>query len=160
MAAVDPLFAQWLQSACLWAVSEDAALAARWGADALTTERITTIATKAAAEAEALRQLEFAGAPSVIDEATLPGQWLPYLGRVITIQINKLGYAAGVPVFIIGVSDDRSTGLSTVTVLRRLGDPAVPVDPEEPVDPGEPEAGAMNFALPANSGLIAVLEDF
>lgn len=32
--------------------------------------------------------------------------------------------------------------------------------PPDPPDPPEPQPGAMNFALPENSGLVAVLEEF
>lgn len=120
MASVDPLFAQWLQNEGLWLVSQDAALAARWGSLALTTERMTTIASKADAAAEATRQLAFLGPPAVIDEHLLVGEWAAYRGQVITLTIKRLGYDAGVAVFVLGAEDDRAAGTSRVTVLRRL----------------------------------------
>jgi len=120
MATVDPVYAQWLQDQALYQVSEDAALRARWGVSGITAERITTIALQADAQAEAARQLAFMGGPLVQDEHVLVGQWAAKLGQVITITGTKLGYEAGLDVFVIGVNDDRAKGTSTVTVLRRL----------------------------------------
>lgn len=120
MASVDPVFAQWLTSDGLWAVSEETALKARWGNKALTTSRMTTIASKADAEAEAARQLAFMGPVAAIDVHMLPGRWRQYRGQVITITADKLGYDAGVDVFVLGAEDEEANGLSRVTVLRRL----------------------------------------
>ena len=120
MATVDTLFAEWLQADGLWLVSEDAASIARWGDTAITSERMTSIALKADADAEADRQLIFLRGPLVIDEHLLKGEWSAYRGQVITLTCARLGYDAGVAVYVLGAQDDRSTGLSTVTVLRRL----------------------------------------
>jgi hypothetical protein len=118
--SVDPLFAQWLQDDALWLVRDDAARKARWGDSAQLTERRTTIATKADAEAEGDRQLAFLGGPLVPEEHLLVGAWAEYLGQVITLTIAKLGYDVGLDVFVLAVADDRAAGLSRVTVLRRL----------------------------------------
>lgn len=120
MAAVDPVFAQWLQDEGLWLVQQDAVLAARWGNLALTSERMTTIATKADAAAEATRQLAFLGPVAAIEEHLLVGEWAAWRGQVITLKIKQLGYDAGIDVFVLGAEDDRSAGTSRVTVLRRL----------------------------------------
>lgn len=120
MAAVDPVFAQWLQGDGLWVVKEDAAAVARWGDRAITAERMTSIATKAGAEAEATRQLAFLGGPHVIDVHELAGEWRSKRGQMITITGPYLGYDAGIDVFMLGAEDDLATGLSSVTVLRRL----------------------------------------
>lgn len=120
MPAVDPLFAQWLQGDALWVVREDAARKARWGDSGQLTERLTTIATKADAEAEGDRQLAFLGGPLVPDDHLLVGAWAAYLGQVITLTIDQLGYTAGLEVFLIRAIDDRAAGMSRVTVLRRL----------------------------------------
>lgn len=120
MAAVDPVFAQWLQAEGLWQVSEDAVLRARWTDKALTTSRMTTIALKADATAEGARQLAFLGPVSVIDEHLLIGEWRDRRGQVITLTSGKLGYNAGIDVFVLGAEDDRAAGTSRVTVLRRL----------------------------------------
>lgn len=122
MAAVDPIYAQWLMAQALWQVSTDATLAARWGATAQTTERVTTIATEADATAEAARQIQFLGGsgPLAIEEHELVGEWAAYLGRVITLKIDRLGYDAGLGVFVIGAQDNRAAATSILTVIRRL----------------------------------------
>lgn len=120
MAAVDPLFAQWLQDEGLWALREDAEQVARWGDTALSTERMTAIALKADAQAEGDRQLEFLGGPLVIDEHLLSGEWRGLRGQVVTLTIPQLGYDNGVDVFVISAEDDKATGLSRVSVVRRL----------------------------------------
>lgn len=120
MTAVDPVYAQWLQSEGLWQVSEDGTLKGRWGDMAQTSERMTTIAQKTDAAAEAVRQLAFLGGPLVIDEHVLVGEWGAYLGRVVTLTVDRLGYDSGVDVFVIGAEDDRAAGTSRVTVVRRL----------------------------------------
>jgi hypothetical protein len=122
MTLVDPVYAQWLMARCQWTETSDEAGAARWGKTALTRERQTTIATKADAEAEAARQLAFmgGGGPMVVDDHVLLGRWQPYRGRVITISGDRLGYAGGVDVFVLGAQDALATGTSVVTVLRRL----------------------------------------
>ncbi|MFC3442542.1 hypothetical protein ACFOKF_15310 [Sphingobium rhizovicinum] len=122
MTTVDPVYAQWLMADCLWSLASDNAAIARWGDSALTKERQTTIATRADAEAEAARQLAFmgGGGPMAVDQHLLLGRWEPYRGQVITITGNKLGYDAGVDVFVLGAEDAWSAGTSRVTVLRRL----------------------------------------
>lgn len=122
MTAVDPLYAQWLMAEALWQVSTDDTLATRWGATAQTTERVTTIATKADAEAEAARQIAFlgGGGPLVIEEHEVVGAWRQYLGQVINLTIDRLGYDAGLNVFLIGAQDNGANGTSTLTVIRRL----------------------------------------
>lgn len=120
MTAVDPVFAQWLQADGKWHVQDDAARKGRWGATALVTTRMTTLAEAADAEAEAARQLAFMGGPLVEDEHQLMGTWADCLGQIVTLDSERLGYAGGVDVFVIGAEDNRATGLSRVTVLRRL----------------------------------------
>ena len=119
MSTVDPLFAQWLQSDGQWQVSVDAALQARWGVTAQTSERMTTIALKSDAEAEALRQIGFLGGPLFIDSATVPGAWESHMGQVITVAIDKLGYDDGEDVFLIGAQDDLAVGTSEISIIRR-----------------------------------------
>lgn len=122
MTAVDPLFAQWLMDEAFWQVSSDATLQARWGDKAQTTQRVTTIATRSDAAAEATRQIAFLGGagPLVTEEHSLLGEWAAYLGRVVRLTIDRLGYDTGLDVFVIGVEDNRAAGTSTVTVIRRL----------------------------------------
>lgn len=122
---VDPVLAQWLQTDADWAVRSSAAQQARWGATARTPETLTGIATRAAAEAEAERQLAFwSRGPFAVDLHELPGtDWADTLGRVVMLTSPELGYDAGAEVFVIGVETDRATGLSVLTVLKPLGAP-------------------------------------
>lgn len=120
--SVDPLYAQWLQAQASYTVRIDAGGAARWGATAVTSERVTGIATKAAADVEADRQLAFfARGPFAVDAHQVVGvDWQSALGRIITLTIDQLGYGGGIDVMVIGVDIDRATGLSDLTVLRPL----------------------------------------
>lgn len=120
MTAVDPVYAQWLMAEARLHVAELAALKARWGATGLTSKRVTTLAELADAEAEAARQLAFMGGPLVEDEHQMPGAWADCIGQVVTITTERLGYADGLDVFVIGAEDNRASGMSRVTVLRRL----------------------------------------
>lgn len=122
MTAVDPLYAQWLMAEALFKVASDATMIARWGTTARTTERVTTLANEADATAEAARQIAFLGGngPLAIEEHELVGEWAGFLGRIITLTIDRLGYDAGLNVFVIGAQDNRAAGTSTVTVIRRL----------------------------------------
>jgi len=120
MASVDPVFAQWLQAEALWHVGSDGVLAARWGASAVTGQRLTTIAGSADAQAEADRQLAFLGGPLVKERHLVTGAWAARLGQVVTLTGSQLGYGAGVAVFVIGVEDMLASGTSWLTVLRRL----------------------------------------
>ena len=120
MPKVDPLVAQWLQKESLSAVADDAAARARWGETAVTAERSTGLATSGDAIAEGARVLAFRGHPLVEDVAELPGAFVDAIGTIITIEHEDLGYQDGSDVFVIAAEDDRASGLSRVTVLRRL----------------------------------------
>lgn len=145
MTAVDPVFAQWLQDRALFHLEADATLSARWGDRAQSTERVTPLALQADAEDEAARQIGFLGGPLVEDEHLIEGEWRALLGQVITIEGLQLGYFDASPTlggegltlggelltllfggtssaecFVIGAQDDLASGLSRVSVLRRL----------------------------------------
>ena len=122
MAAVDPLFAQWLQAPALYAVRTDPGGVGRWASTALTTERDTGIASRVAAEIEGDRQLAFfSRGPFAIDVHQLLGtDWQACIGLIISVSIDQLDYDAGVDVMVLKADPDQSTGLSQVTVLRPL----------------------------------------
>lgn len=113
--SVDPLFAQWLQAEADHVVRADAAMVARWGATALSVERVTGIATLDAASIEADRQLAFgARGPFAQDVHQFVGtDWIADLGTVVTIRSPDLGYDAGIDVFVLEVDVDRAKGLAT-----------------------------------------------
>lgn len=120
--AVDPLFAQWLQSDADYIVRTDAAGAARWGASGITSERSTAIATRGAAEVEANRQLGFFARGPFAEEVheVVGTDWVKEIGRIVTFSNDQLGYVAGIDVMVLGVEVSRSTGTTAVTVLRPL----------------------------------------
>lgn len=123
MAAVDPLYAQWLQGEKLWATRPDVTMAGRWGKSAVTSERETGMATRAGAQAQADIDLAFFGrGPFAIDVHQLAGDdWHRELGRTVRLTVDQLGYEDGADVFVLGAEVDRATGLSEVTVLKPLG---------------------------------------
>ncbi|RIA44038.1 hypothetical protein DFR49_2274 [Hephaestia caeni] len=118
--SVDALFAEWLQADALFKIVEDAGRLDRWGDSAMTVERASALASKEAAANEGERQLIFFGGPLATEEHLLPGEWRHRRGQVITVTIDRLGYEEGMDVFVLFAQDDLATGLSTVTVLRRL----------------------------------------
>jgi hypothetical protein len=124
--SVDPLFAQWLQAPTLWHTASDAAIAARWGATAIVSERQTGIASQAHATTEAERQLAFlARGPFAVDLHQVSGDgWAARLATVVTLTVDQLGYSGGIDVFIIEAEPDLKTGFTTLAVLRSLKDGA------------------------------------
>lgn len=120
--SVDPLFAQWLQADADYVVRTDDAGVARWGASSVTTERLTAIATRAAAKIEGDRQFAFfARGPFAEEVHEVVGvDWVTEIGRIVTFANDQLGYAGGIDVMVLGVDVSRSTGMSAVTVLRPL----------------------------------------
>ncbi|WP_242415095.1 hypothetical protein [Sphingomonas panni] len=123
MAAVEQTFGQWLQSEADFIVRDDPVTKGRWGASARTVECVTSIATRAAALAEADRQNAFwARGPFAIDIHTVTGtDWAGELARVVTLQIDELEYSAGAEVFVVGVEPDHAIGMTTLTVIQPLG---------------------------------------
>jgi hypothetical protein len=113
-------FAEWLRSPALWQFAGDVAIAAAWGEDAPQSERITALANSTDAAAEAVRQMAFQGIPMAKEEHRIKGRLAPYIGKVVTITTARLGYAAGLEVLVLGAQDDLATGMSAVTVLRKL----------------------------------------
>lgn len=120
MATVDPIFAQWLQADGRWQVATDDARVAQWADRAITVERLTSLVSENAASAEAARRMTFFGVPLAADRHSLRGQWAGYLGQVIRLTIDRLGYETGADVFVIAVDDNIASGTSSVLVLKRL----------------------------------------
>lgn len=113
-------FAEWLRSPALYMTAADATTAANWGDDAPTSERITALSNSGDTDTEAGRQRTFMGLPMAKEVHQIAGRFAPYIGKVITLTLDRLGYDAGVAVLVLGAADDLATGLSQVTVLRRL----------------------------------------
>lgn len=103
MAAADIARAEWLRSTELVEAVENATITTRWGDDALTTRTSSGYATQSAAAAEAARQLAYFSKATAIDSVIVPGIHRDYEGRWITVTFNRLGYAGGKLVQVIGV---------------------------------------------------------
>lgn len=122
MATVDPAFARWLQDEADFTLRSNAIESARWGASSITSQRVTGIATRAAAETEADRVLAFFQRGPFAEEVheVVGTDWQGSIGTVVTFIIDQLGYDNGLDVFVLAAECDRATGLSSVTVLRPL----------------------------------------
>lgn len=116
----DAAFAQWLRDGVLYEASTDAALAAAWGPDAVETEIVSPLALLADAATEAARQQGFLGGPLAVETHDVPGLRLDLHLRPVTIVADRLGYDAGLTVFVIGVEEQQDARRTTLTVLRKL----------------------------------------
>lgn len=118
MALPTVTYAEWLQAESLFTEQVDAAIAAAWQDDALTSETLTAIVSQAAAQDEAVRQMNFLGQPLAVDSHAIVGRIALLIGRTVTIYTDRLGYAGGVNCLVLGAVDDIGRGVSQVTVLR------------------------------------------
>jgi hypothetical protein len=80
---------------------------------------MSPLAFKADADAEVVRQASFLRGPIAKDVHVLPGKLSSRVGRIVTIKNPKLGYAAGVDVFVLGAVENEN-GTTTLTVLKRM----------------------------------------
>lgn len=118
--SVDAGIVEWLKDGALHAEATDAAAAGAWGATALETRIMSPIALAADAAAEAARQRTFLAGPLAIETHDVPGLRIDLLGRPVTIIADRLGYDAGLTVFVIGVDEREGIERTILTVLRRL----------------------------------------
>lgn len=117
---VDAAQVQWLKDGAKFEVSTDAGIVAAWGADASETEIVSPLALVADATPEAARQEAFLKGPLVVDRHIVPGLKAHLTGRPVTLTIARLGYDAGLDVFVLGAEEQDGVELTTLTVLRRL----------------------------------------
>lgn len=120
MAIPGATYAEWLRSPALFSQVTNGDVLAAWGDDAPKSERVTALAFSADAQDEAVRQLTFMDQAMVVERHQLRGRFGPYIGKTVTIKGPRLGYGAGLDVIVLGAQDVLSTGMSAVTVLRRL----------------------------------------
>jgi hypothetical protein len=113
-------YGEWLRAEALFVTTDSATLLANWGDDAPKSTRVTALASKAGADAESARQQTFMGQPMAREVHTVRGRFAPYIGKTVTMKGTRLGYDAGLDVIVLGAQDDLATGVSQVTVLRRL----------------------------------------
>ena len=110
-------YAAYLKAPALYATAT-APAAATWPGG-VSLRRDSSMATVAGGQAEASRQAAFYGGNTVRDVAVVPGRKAYLLGKAIVGRVARLGYDAGVPVFVIGV-EERADGTTALTVLRKL----------------------------------------
>ena len=118
--AVDAATVQWLKDGAMFVIAADAGVATAWGTDGLETDIVSPIAVAADAATEADRQQQFLEGPLVEEAHDVPGRRSDLLGRPVTLTCDRLGYDAGVAVFVIGVDEAARPGRTILTVLRRL----------------------------------------
>jgi hypothetical protein len=110
----------WLKRGALFAQSTDAGQDAKWGAEAIETEIVSALAFAGDALVEAARQIGFLAGPLAIETHDVPGLRSDLYGRAVTVQADRLGYEAGLTIFVIGVEEHERVERTTLTVVRRL----------------------------------------
>lgn len=110
--------ADYLKATALFAaVATPSAVA--WGDRGVESEIISPLWDKAGAEAEGARQAAFLAGPLVEEVARVPGLRRDLMLKTVTISGDRLGYAAGATVFVIGFSE-LETNETELIVLRAL----------------------------------------
>lgn len=119
MAAVDPGYALRLKNPALFTAASPAGAPA-WGDKGVDSEVISSLANKADADAEAQRQANFLGGPTVYELHTVMGARRDLLLKCVTVVGDRLGYqGAGAKVFVLGVNEN-GNGTTTLFVIRKL----------------------------------------
>jgi hypothetical protein len=111
----------WLREGIIWSPTTDSAVDAAFGTLALETDIISCLALSADAAAESARQQGFLKGPLAVEVLTgIKGQRSDLIGKPVTITCDRLGYDAGLTVFVIDAAEQESTDRTTLKVLRRL----------------------------------------
>ena len=118
--ALDGATVEWLKEGALFASATDSGIASAWGADALETSIMSPLALAADAATEAASQQAFLEGPVAVEVHDVPGKRIDLLGRPVTLTVARLGYDAGVAVFVIGAEEMQQVERTRLTVLRRL----------------------------------------
>lgn len=121
MATVDPGYGAYLKAPARYVSATIAGAGAAWGDKALTSTIISPIALKADAQAEAVRQAQFLAGPIARDRHTVKGLRHDLIGKLITLQGDRLGYeGAGSLAFVIAAVESDEVRMTALTVLKRL----------------------------------------
>lgn len=115
---VDSGYADWLKKGALFLTAAPG-IAGAWPDRGKATEITTPFVTRAAALAEADRQLDFLAGPNVKDKVLVMGARKDLIGRSIIAQGDRLGYEANPTVFVLGV-EELDNGTTVLTVVRGL----------------------------------------
>lgn len=119
MLNVDAGYAEWLKSDSRTTLAPSPS-AGLWGDAALDSSVVSPLAFKADAQAEAAYQAAFLAGPLARDSILIPGLRKDLIGRLVTIQGDRLGYENGADVFVIGATEGDTVKVTTLTVLKRL----------------------------------------
>lgn len=117
---VDAGIVGWLKEGALFAAATDSSVGTTWGDDALETKIMSPLALAAAAATEAALQQQFLKGPNAIETHNVPGLRSDLLGKPVTITCDRLGYDAGLTVFVIGYEEMEKVDRTILTVLRRF----------------------------------------
>jgi DNA-binding transcriptional regulator LsrR (DeoR family) len=118
--SVDAAVVRWLKEGAIYELASDASTVTKYGAVARETSVMSPLALTAGAAAEAARQVAFLSGPLVVDTHLVKGLRSDLIGQPVTITTARLGYDAGLVVFVIGVAERDETDQTVLTVLRKL----------------------------------------
>lgn len=113
--------AQFLLQQDRFAITSNATMKTRWGADAGDVRQPTALALQADADTEATRQLALFGTPIARDVVTIKGRHRGLVGRTVRVAYNgRLGVADTADLFISSAEIDDSGGTTTLKGWVRL----------------------------------------
>lgn len=113
--------AQFLLSQDRYAIASSTTIRARWGEDAGDIRHVTALALKAAADAEAVRQLALFGYVLCKDVVTIKGRHRGLVGRTVRVPYNgKLDLAGNVDLLVTADDINESAGSTKLTGWVRL----------------------------------------
>lgn len=117
MPAVDPAYGQWLKADALY-VRVAPAGAGVWADRGASIKRLSSLAVRDDAAAEASRQAQFLAGPLVRDRVLVRGARRDLVGRTVAIAGDRLGYEQPRACFVLGAEEGPSE--TVLTVIRSL----------------------------------------
>jgi len=117
---VDPGYGAYLKTSARFVTTIISGATATWGDRAVGTSIMSPIALKADAQTEATAQAQFLAGPLARDRHIVQGLRKDLIGKLITLNGDRLGYEAGALAFVIGAAEMDGVRLTTLTVLKRL----------------------------------------
>lgn len=121
MAVVDGGVATWLKNEARFVSTVVAGAAAAWGTKGVNGTVISPVALQADAQTECNRQASFLAGPIARDRHVVKGARRDLVGKVVTMQSDRLGYlTTGTNVYVIGADETSVPGMTVLSVLKRL----------------------------------------
>lgn len=111
-------FAAWLKAEALYSTSSGGN--GSWGDKAKDSTVITPLANEGDAAVEADRQASFLSGPLARDTHIVKGARADLIGKVVSIEGDRLGYVGGSNAFVIRAAENDANGTTQLTVLKRL----------------------------------------